>query len=123
MSELVPENVNQNWARQSQECDQPQHRAEREEPKFLPGPKTLRYGGPREDSKKCSGQNRADRKKKKRHDKFHPSRRDHERRHRGRAAPGWNHVRRNFYSAAERLGSASHCRSAVHWGILSQILV
>src|ERR1700675_2517376 len=99
MGQLVSEDVKQHWPWQTDKRDQPEHRAQREEPEFLSGPQTLRDRRSREHGEKCLSQNRADREQKDGEDKFHPARRDHERSHRGRAPSCWDDVGWNFYSA------------------------
>ena len=79
MCELVSEDINDDWARQAEEGDEPQHRSQREEPKFFACPQSLRHGCARKDSEKCLSKNGADRQQKNRDDKFHPASRYSER--------------------------------------------
>jgi hypothetical protein len=66
----MSENVKNDRTRQTEECDQPKQRAEREEPEFFTGPESLRDGRARECREKCLGENRAERQKKNRDDKL-----------------------------------------------------
>jgi len=52
MSQLVSEDVNQDWSRQTKESDQPKKGAQGKKPKFLTSPEALRYGRTRKCSKK-----------------------------------------------------------------------
>jgi hypothetical protein len=74
MGEFMPEYVDNNRAGQPEECDQPENRAQGEEPKLFACPKPLRYGRARKDSEKCLTENCADRQQKNREHKFYPAR-------------------------------------------------
>src|SRR6266480_2490024 len=75
MCQLVAEDVDDDWSRQTEERDQPKHCAEGKKPKFRASPKLLVKRGTGESGKKCLGENRAPRQQKERDDIFHPPRR------------------------------------------------
>src|SRR5438034_3838202 len=52
MGQFMPEDINESRARQAEESDQPDDRAQGEEPKFFAGPKPLCYRRARKDSEK-----------------------------------------------------------------------
>src|SRR5882724_4544510 len=78
MGELMSKHIEDNRARQPEERDQPEDRAQREEPKFFARPKPLRHGRARKDGEKCLTDNGADRQQKECENKLYPSCRDHE---------------------------------------------
>src|SRR6266581_5169473 len=83
MGQLVSEHVKDNWARQTEESDQPENCAQREEPELFARPKPLRHGRARKDSEKCLTKNCTDRQQKNRKNKLYPACGDHERIGRG----------------------------------------
>ena len=78
MGQFMPEDINESRARQAEESDQPDDRAQGEEPKFFAGPKPLRYRRARKDSEKRLTKNCANRQQKNRGDKLHPPCRYHQ---------------------------------------------
>src|SRR2546421_3539653 len=73
MRQLVAEDIDDDWSRQTEERDQPKHRPEGKKPKFRAGPKLLVNGRAGESGKKCLGENRAPRQQKECDDIFHPA--------------------------------------------------
>src|SRR5437868_752718 len=88
MRQLVTEDVDDEWSRQSEERDQPKDHAEGKKPKFRASPELLVNSCAGEGSEKCLRQDRAPRQQKECDNIFHPARR-HRQWHRmiGRAPP------------------------------------
>src|SRR6266516_2969150 len=75
MRQLVTEDVDNDWSRQTEERDQPKHCAESEKPKFRARPNLLMNCRAGEGGKKRLGENCAPRQQKDCGDIFHPARR------------------------------------------------
>src|SRR5207247_5176314 len=78
-SKSVTKNEYYKWTQKTEECDKPQHRAQRKKPKFSACPQPLRSRRAREYGEKCLSKNGADRDQKNRKNKFHPTRRHRKR--------------------------------------------
>src|SRR2546423_78402 len=79
MRQLVAEYVNDHRTRQSEECDQPENRAQGEEPEFGARPKTMGHSRPGENGEEGLRENAADREEKNRDNEFNPPGRNHPR--------------------------------------------
>src|SRR5205085_4929983 len=99
MRQLMTEDVDNDWSRQTEERNQPKHCAEGKKPKFRARPKLLVNCRAGEGGKKCLGKNCAPRQQKECDDIFHPARRHCQWHRMMRCAPPRRHdVAHGFYA-------------------------
>src|SRR5439155_17041715 len=112
MGQFVSKDINEDWTRETEKCDQPQNCTQCKKPKFFGCPETLCHRCARESGEKCLTQNCANRQKENCNDEFYPARWHRERIRDRNERPRPGDVAHNFTALGIAL-SAIVCRSSL----------